>query len=208
MKIKEKYPKKLLVEGNDDQRVIWALCEKYKIQETFDVIDCGGIDQLIENLPVHFKRADVHTIGVIIDADVDINFRWNALKVVLSKIGFTVPEAFPETGLILQNNDKKAGVWIMPDNNNNGMLEDFITFLVPEEDQLLPVVDTTLNEIEVQQLNKYSAIHKSKARIHTWLAWQEEPGTPLGLSIAKRYLSTDMAICKNLIIWLKRLFES
>ena len=43
MKVKEKFLKKLLVEGNDDQHVIWALCEKYKIPETFDVIACGGI---------------------------------------------------------------------------------------------------------------------------------------------------------------------
>ena len=42
MKIKEKYTQKLLVEGNDDQHVIWALCEKFNIPEVFDVIDCGG----------------------------------------------------------------------------------------------------------------------------------------------------------------------
>lgn len=32
---KENYTKKLLVEGNDDQHVIWALCEKFNIPETF-----------------------------------------------------------------------------------------------------------------------------------------------------------------------------
>lgn len=44
MKIKEKYPRqKLLVEGNDDQHVVWALCEKYQITENFDVIDSRGV---------------------------------------------------------------------------------------------------------------------------------------------------------------------
>jgi hypothetical protein len=206
MKAKEKFSKKLLVEGNDDKHVIWALCEKYKIPETFDVVDCGGIEHLFENIPVRFKESGVTTIGIIIDADVDITIRWNTLKTVLSKTGFTVPNVFPKTGLILQNNDQKVGVWIMPDNKTNGILEDFISFLVPEDDRLLPVVDATLYEIEEKQLNKYSAIHKSKARIHTWLAWQEEPGTPLGLSITKRYLTTDKTTCKNLINWLIELF--
>ena len=207
MKKEEKFSKKLLVEGNDDQHVIWALCEKFKVPEAFDVVDCGGIEELLKGIPVHFKKSGIDTIGIIIDADVDIHARWNTLKTILSKTGFVAPEAFPKTGLILQNNDQKVGVWIMPDNNDNGMLEDFISFLVPEDDKLLPVVDSTLHEIEEKQLNKYSAIHKSKARIHTWLAWQEAPGTPLGLSITKRYLSTDEKTCKNLINWLIKLFE-
>ena len=208
MKRTEKYAKKLLVEGSDDQHVVWALCEKFKIQETFDVVEYGGIDQLIDILPVRFKESDIRTIGIIIDADTDISARWNTAKTALSEAGFDVPDTLPKEGLIVQNDSQKAGVWIMPDNKDNGMLEDFISFLVPENDQLLPVADSTLIEIEAQKLNQYSAIHKSKARIHTWLAWQENPGTPLGLSITKRYLSTDIATCRNLINWLIKLFDS
>ena len=95
----------------------------------------------------------------------------------------------------------------MPDNKDNGMLEDFISFLIPEDDKLLLVVDSTLNEIEMKQLNRYSEIHKSKARIHTWLAWQEDPGAPLGISITKKYLTNDAEICNNLINWLVELFK-
>ena len=208
MKVKDNFSKILLVEGKDDQHVILALREIHKMQKSFDIVDCRGIEQLFEAIPVHFKRSGIDTIGIIIDADVDINARWNTLKSVLSKTGFIVPDVFPKTGLILQNNDQKAGVWIMPDNKDNGMLEDFISFLVPENDQLLPVVDSTLNKIEMKQLNNYSIVHKSKARIHTWLAWQKEPGTPLGLSITKRYLTTNKITCQNLINWLTELFES
>jgi hypothetical protein len=42
MRAKENFNKKLLVEGNDDKHVIWALCEHFKINETFDVIYCKG----------------------------------------------------------------------------------------------------------------------------------------------------------------------
>lgn len=86
------------------------------------------------------------------------------------------------------------------------MLEDFITFLVPKDDQLLAIVDNTLNDIERNGLNKYSLTHKSKARIHSWLSLQEDPGSPLGQGITKRYLTTDEATCQKLMNWITNLF--
>jgi hypothetical protein len=208
MKSKEKYYKKLLVEGKDDQHVIWALCEKFGIAETFDVIDCEGIENLYNALQIRFKQSDIQTIGIIIDADTNLNNRWTEIKNILANQEFVLPNNLPEAGLILSNtNNIKVGIWIMPDNNLNGMLEDFISFLIPQDDKLLPIVRTTLDEIESQNLNKYSLIHKSKATIHSWLAWQEDPGTPMGLSITKKYLSTDEATCQKFTHWLTELFK-
>ena len=59
MFMREKFNQKLLVEGNDDQHVIWALCLKFSIRESFDVIDCNDIDQIIEQLPVRFKQSEI-----------------------------------------------------------------------------------------------------------------------------------------------------
>ena len=206
MKIQEKHTKKLLVEGNDDQHVIWALCEMFKIPEVFDVIDCEGIDNLYKSISLRFKQSDVETVGVIIDADINLKDRWVDIRNLLSNQEFIMPEDLPSNGLVLVNGNNKVGVWIMPKNDTNGMLEDFVSFLVPEDDELLPVVDATLNEIESKKLNKYSLIHKSKARINSWLSWQEDPGTPMGLSITKRYLTTDNENCKLFINWLQKLF--
>ncbi len=107
----------------------------------------------------------------------------------------------------MENETQKVGVWIMPNNNTNGMLEDFISFLVPENDQLMPIAESTLMEIEKCKLNKYSDIHKSKAKIHTWLAWQEEPGKPMGQSITKKYLTIENECCELFIEWIRKLFE-
>ena len=126
MRINEKFDKKLLVEGNDDQHVIWALCEKFKILENFDVIDSDGIENLNLQLPIRFKQSEVNTIGIIIDADQDIRARWNSLKDKLSQLGYKVPNDLPIEGLILKEGDIKVGVWIMPNNNLNGMIEDCI----------------------------------------------------------------------------------
>lgn len=207
MRIKENFNKKLLVEGNDDQHVIWALCERFTVKENFDVIDCEGITKLYEQLPVRFKQAQVDTIGLIIDADSEIKDRWTSISSLLSLQGFTIPEEIPVEGLISQaNSGIKIGVWIMPNNNENGMLEDFISFLVPKEDKILSIVNDTLTNIENQGLNQYSLIHKSKATIHSWLSLQSDPGTPMGLGITKRYLTTDEETCLKLVNWLKELY--
>lgn len=205
---KEKFSKKLLVEGNDDQHVVLALCQKFDVPETFDVIDCEGIDKLNEQIPVRLKQSDIDTLGIIIDADREIKNRWASLKGLLSAQGFKVPNDLPSTGLVLTNgNNIKAGVWIMPNNNLDGMIEDFISFLVPKDDKLLPIVHATLADIEKQKLNKYPLVHKSKAVIHSWLSWQEDPGTPMGWGITKRYLTTDDETCLLLTKWLNELFS-
>lgn len=95
----------------------------------------------------------------------------------------------------------------MPNNNVNGMLEDFISFLVPKDDKLLPIVNSTLQTIEQENLNKYPLTHKAKAVIHFWLSLQEDPGTPMGLGITKRYLSIEEETCLVLIQWLNGLFN-
>ena len=205
---KENFNKKLLVEGNDDQHVIWALCEKFTITENFDIIDCEGITKLFDQLPIRFKQSGIETIGFIIDADAELAIRWSSIKTVLSNSGFIMPNDLPEGGLILKHEDGiKIGIWIMPNNNLNGMLEDFIAFLVPDNDKLLPIVNSTLDSIEIQGLNPYSMTHKSKATIHSWLAWQADPGTPMGQSITKKYLSTEVQTCQKLVDWLTELFK-
>ena len=203
------FNKKLLVEGKDDQHVIWALCEKFKVEKSFDVIDCEGIDKLIEQIPVRFKQSGIKVVGVVIDADSDLVNRWDSLRGSLSTLGFNTPNDLPLNGLILKNEENiKVGVWIMPNNHLGGMLEDFIIFLVPKDDQLLPIVNQTLDQIERLNLNKYSLIHKSKAAIHSWLSWQQDPGTPMGLAITKRYLTTEDQTCASFMNWLNELFNT
>lgn len=207
MKIQEKFTQKLLVEGNDDQHIIWALCQKYNLTQNFDVIDCIGIENIFRQIPVRFKQPDIQTVGIIVDADIDMKKRWVAVQNILKNKNLNVPENCPKTGLIVQNEAIKVGVWLMPNNETNGMIEDFIRFLVPDDDDLLPIVENHLLEIEVQNLNVYPNIHRSKALIHSWLGVQETPGIPMGLAITKQYLDTNKENCTIFINWLQKLFE-
>ena len=49
--------------------------------------------------------------------------------------------------------------------------------------------------------------HRAKAEVHTWLAWQAEPGRPLGLALTRRYLDADHALAQRFHDWLVALFE-
>lgn len=46
-----------------------------------------------------------------------------------------------------------------------------------------------------------------KAEIHTWLAWQKEPGKPLGQAITARYLNPNAPDAQQLIAWIRRVFH-
>lgn len=201
-----KFSKLLLVEGNDDKHVLYALCKHFNIKHNFDVIDCKGIESLLLQIPVRFKQSGVDTIGIIVDADLDLSSRWQQIHGILKNIFPNLPIKLPEEGLIFKNEDFSVGVWLMPNNTIPGMLEDFIKFLIPNEDQLFSEIKEFLNQLEEKEINQYKKIHRSKAEIHSWLAIQSDPGTPLGLSITKRYLTIEKEECKNLVNWLIQLF--
>ena len=213
MRIKEAHSFKLLVEGNDDQHVIWSLCQHHKMTENFDVIDCESIENVIKQAEIRITTEASRNprVGIIIDADIDIAKRWNSIKTILTHTGkYLVPDDLPATGLLLHpidNHDSIIGVWIMPDNQLNGMLEDFVALLSDPSDTILPEVNQTLLNIEEKGISRYKAIHKAKARIHTYLAWQEDPGTPMGLAITKKYLKPDSPNCLPFVDWLKALFN-
>ncbi len=202
-----KKTKQLLVEGNDDFHTIMALCQKFNIKENFDIVDCKGIDTLFAELPVRLRQPEIDTLAIIVDADTEINNRWDTIKSIFFKSGIVIHDEINAGGLIVKSEDITIGVWIMPNNKLNGMLEDFISFLIPNEDELLPIAQQTLELIENSNLNKYISSHKSKALIHCWLAWQENPGTPMGQAITKKFLTTDEETCQKLIVWLQTVFQ-
>lgn len=95
----------------------------------------------------------------------------------------------------------------MPNNQVSGMLEDFVACLIPTEDDLLPKAQSVLQEIEQISINRYTLTHRPKALIHTWLAWQEKPGMPMGQAITAKVLNSNAQLAIAFIEWLKLLFN-
>ena len=212
MKIKESHTYKLLVEGNDDQHVVWALCEKHKVPESFDVIECESAENVLKAFEVRLKIADNNQrIGIVVDADVNLRSRWDSIVSILKKTGKYDCEAIelPQDGLILEPTDNtypKVGFWLMPDNNQNGMLEDFMAALATPDDALMKKSEDVLTELETEGIQKYKTVHRSKAKIHTYLAWQDAPGRPMGQAITANILNADSELAVKFAEWLKELF--
>lgn len=206
-------PQQLLVEGKNDRHVIWALCQQHQLPETFSVEvpqedDDPGIEALLSGLSARLKEKNLQTLGIVVDADRDLSARWQALRDRLSASGYQdIPTSPPAEGWVYAPPElPRVGVWVMPDNQLPGMLEDFVAHLIPSDDALRPKAEAILQEIERDCLNCYTSVHRPKALIHTWLAWQETPGMPMGQAITARVLSYDSAIALVFVAWLKRKF--
>ena len=205
----------LLVEGKDDQHVVYAIRDSHGIdKDCFIVQEKQGVDNLFEGLEVNLIEGSsaIERIGIVIDADQDLNARWRKTLNILRKAGYQNLPAQPEANGTIINQDFKPtfGVWIMPDNQIRGMLEDFLEFLVPDKDknEVWTKAVKCSQEIldEIGEEKRFSKIHLSKAQIHAYLAWQNEPGRPFGTAITAKYLQADNPKCEQFVEWLKRLF--
>jgi hypothetical protein len=194
----------LLVEGSDDQHLIRNVAREHGVDlEQKDVRICGGIERLLhEILPVSLKGT--LPVAVVVDADRDLAARWDAVAYQLTAAGYHAPKSPPMDGVILLDRQPAVGVWLMPDNSLPDALEDFATHLIPTGDPLWPRAVNVVGDIPAENRRFTS---DRKAEIHTYLAWQEEPGTPLGLAVTKRYFQTDSDLCKRFVGWLRQLME-
>jgi len=94
----------------------------------------------------------------------------------------------------------------MPDNTIPGMLEDFMSLLIPAGDILWPMAQGIVQQVTITD-RRFPQTQGMKANIHTWLAWQEEPGKPMGQAITKRYLDAAAPDAQQLIRWIRKLFD-
>jgi hypothetical protein len=207
----------LLAEGPDDANLLYHLLKRYSISIAergrigaggIDIREGGGIDNVMATIPVWLKRSELQRLGIVIDANSDIVARWHALQNVLRNVGYlTVPPTPSTSGTIITQADlPTVGIWLMPNNMQPGMLEDFVRALVPDTDLLWSRVEQCVQQIPKAE-RQFPAHHLIKAHVHTWLAWQEEPGKPMGQALTKQYLDADAWQAWQLIDWIQQLFE-
>jgi hypothetical protein len=207
----------LMVEGKDDEKVVEHLLKVRGMPQTFKIVQPrgqghygdAGIEQLLDQVALTLKgESETERLALVLDADTNIDARWAQLRDRLRRGGFGgIPEMPEEAGTIvdfdLETRTVKFGVWIMPNNKFPGMLEDFLAWLVPNEDKMLSHVDAFLRRIPTED-RLFQETHFAKARIHSYLAVQREPGKPLGLAITCRYLDPDKdAIVSPFLDWLR-----
>ncbi len=192
-------PNRLLVEGSDDKRVIPELIEAM-----------DGVDQLLEPgvIETEVKASGLEALGIVVDADSDGAAQWQRIRARCLPSFPNLPRELPADGLVHANQaGLRLGVWIMPDNMLGGMLETFLAYLVPDQRK-----DVWAYACEaVARARAIGApireAHLDKARIHTWLAWQEPPGGQLHHAILQRILDPKAPSAKPFIDWFRRLYR-
>lgn len=210
----------LYVEGRNDEKALSALLKRNaidteKTSRRFDIQpvqadDEGGtesVDVLLAGIREKVRRSVNLPVGFVLDADADIQDRWNSVCSRLSDLGVQYPKTPASTGFIadVPNFKTKVGVWLMPNNRDKGMLEDFLHELIEEGDKLLPIAkEATKTAFKADP--RFAVVHEPKAVIHSWLAWQEKPGLPFGTAITAHYFRHDTEVATAFVKWFRDLF--
>ena len=199
-------PRVLLVEGRDDCHVVWALCNAYSVPETFGVYVCDGDVILLSRLSALIQRPESETIGVVLDADENVESRWQSIRDKLQNDLYRLPDVPDPGGTIVDAVEDlpRLGFWLMPNNVDPGMLEDFCRQLAP--DDAIAFAEDCVTQAREKSFATFRDAHRSKAVVHTYLAWQDEPGKPLGQSITARVLQPKTAIAATFADWLRALY--
>lgn len=228
-------PGLLLVEGRDDMHFVQQLCNRTKLSnQTLFSIDpmraaedkgYSGSQEVVVRLRAELSKFAYLRIGVVVDADDRPDGVWESLRNVMLESGYP-SDALPERAqrrpvVVGPHLDAvpplpRVGIWIMPDNRSEGMLEDFVRRLVPSSDPLIALAEAAVDGVRstvpersghgVEQ--RFGDVHRPKALIHTWLAWQPVPGTALGLALTRRYLDANHELFKSFEAWLREIFEA
>lgn len=142
----EVHPNVLLVEGKQEVRVIPELVEANGINwgtranPIVYLRDYDGYHQIVDLdvIATELQASGLSALGIMIDADDNPQGRWQSIRQACLKSIPDIPEILPENGLIhITSNTVKFGVWIMPDNKMRGMLETFLAYMLPDENELL-----------------------------------------------------------------------
>jgi hypothetical protein len=196
----------LMVEGPDDAHVVKHICGQRKIG---NIKPYEGKDNLLKAIGPQLKGSDITAIGIMLDADTNLQASWRAIVDRLKKAGYPdVPVDPDKDGTVIESPPNsllpRVGIWLMPDNKVPGILEDFLRFLVPQEDALWAYAEASIDGLPNPK--RFTDLNKPKAIIHTWLAWQEEPGKPFGQAISARYFDPTLPAGDVFAMWLQRVF--
>jgi hypothetical protein len=220
------YQKIIFVEGPDDMHAIRHLLNHHGINarsfdaseiEQDDVIaiqSLGGYPHLRKRLLAELKNSSVlQYAGVVVDADANASRRWISLSQRITEAGGQqVPAILPLAGwkgeVHAPDRQITIGTWLMPDNQSAGALEEFVMRLISPDDALWPYAEQCVEGLkDYMEAASFDKLPVSKARVHTWLAWQEKPGLPMGSAIRGKFLDSEAEQAVRFVTWVRDLFD-
>lgn len=220
---KKRLKEKLLyVEGPNDMWVTISLRQQYSHEEDVVVDAKEGCEQALMAFSLKISNpTTTKRLGLIIDADTDINARYAEIIKELretSNLSIDVSELANNNGLIKEiKRDSgdiiKIGIWIMPNNMKAGRIEDFLFEKIEEDNKLFKQVEPLINTLE-QNAEKdkdivnymYLSKHRDKAKLHTFMAWSNPPDLSMGMAVKKGFFPVESETEKKFRAWIENLF--
>lgn len=204
----------LLVEGINDKSVIEQVLKAYGVKVDWEIKECGGVTNMVEELRLYIKNPTAYlAIGIIADADSSTLSRWQQIRNILHNTGMydcnRLP--LPHEGIVVApidaENAPKVGAWVMPNNEYNGTLEDFLLEMVPTNDELMIEVEHKLLELEAHSRHRYPSTYHNKAKVQTFLAWERKPGISVATAVASQIFNPHTPTADKFVEWVKKVFE-
>jgi len=208
-----KHPKVLLVEGKDEINFIGALLKHCNIDD-IDIQEVGGKDNFPSQLAAFLLSFDkqVQAYAIIRDADNGAASAFQSVVGLLQKQKEPVPTGPTQYA---ENDKRRVGVFIMPGNQSEGMLEDLCMQTVADHpamncvdgfigclEQALPIKHPNTPKTPGQS---YFPKNLSKAKAQVFLSSQYESVSSVGLAAQKGYWNLDHTVLDDLKAFIRAL---
>jgi hypothetical protein len=187
-------PRLLVVEGQDEYRLVGALLKYLGREGDFDIRSSEGVGNLnnvIYTLPGVSGFAQVESLGVIRDADQNARSAFQSVCSALRNARLSVPEQ----PLSIVGEKPRVSVFIWPDCQSAGTLETLCLAAV-HDDPAMECVEQYFECLARQLETMPKTPHK--AHLHTFLASREKPGLRLGEAAEKGYWPWDHAVFESI----------
>lgn len=216
----------LLVEGESDKHVVRRLCSRYpsfKIVDddddllefrspesessewqTIDILNRVNVEKLLDSINVEIKVSGRQAVGILVDANDNLRSRWDAVGYRLRMAKIQFPQ-FPESAGTIIEGKPRVGIWLMPDNESSGELEDFVVKMIPDGDPVWPLSQQYIDGIPTDN-RKFTQKKMLRAKLYAWLAARRDP-KQMGSAILSHDLKVDGPLCQDFVDWLIKLFK-
>ena len=192
----------LLVEGTDEANLIGAMLQSWNIGHV-QIIEVGGKEKIRTNLEIVLADAramgiELSSVGVLRDADAHATRAYQSVTDALRSLNLPVPNSHGA----FTRGSPSVGVFILPDGNSPGAVEDLCWKAVEDTPA------GKCSEFYLECLEESGALaskNVAKTLAHAYLAAQNDPSSRVGEGALKGYWPFDHPVFKPLREFVRQL---
>ena len=194
-------PKIVISEGIEEERFfprLLKICNKPILSEGIQFCNCEGkskLEKFLKSTRSFTGFNQIKSIGIILDADSQpegVQCTFEKAQNALGSIQFPIPTQMGKPEVV---NGKRAIIWVMPNNQDDGELEDLCLAALANHG-LMPCVQQI--EACVGRITQPPS-KLAKSRFYTLLAWLDPPGRRLAEISDSKIQNWNLTVFEPLI---------